>query len=277
MPLKYDLHCHSTASDGSLSPEALLEQASLANIDVLALTDHDITDGLRAAEQAAAKFEIRLIPGVEISVSWGAHTIHVLGLNIDPENTPLQAGLQKIREYRDLRGQEIGLRLEKAGIKGALAGAQAFSSGKILSRTHFARFLVANNYAKDVRDVFKRYLVKNKPGHVPGKWAELAEAVGWITYSGGQAVIAHPARYHLSLTKLRELLSDFREAGGCGLEVVSSSHNTSECNTMAQLADDFELFATCGSDFHSPDQVWARLGRIPPLPSQCRPIWQLWA
>lgn len=277
MSLRYDLHSHSTASDGALSPAELMARAKLQGVDVLALTDHDITTGLAEAEHAAGETCVTLVPGVEVSVTWNTVTVHILGLGIDAMHEGLQQGLTDLRAYRDWRGKEIGQRLEKHGITGALDGAKRFSSGLLLSRTHFARFLVEYGYAKDVRKVFERFLVHNKPGYVPGQWADLEVAVAWITSAGGQAVIAHPARYRLTGSKLRQLFGEFKECGGVGLEVVSSSHSVSDSRTMGNYAKRFDLLASCGSDYHGPEHHWAELGKIPPLPEGCVPIWQTWS
>lgn len=276
MNLIYDLHSHSTASDGSLSPTELVKRAKSRQIDVLALTDHDNTEGLAEAQQAAADVGLTLVPGVEVSTTWNGVTVHILGLGIADENTTLQKGLSKLREFRDWRGEEISRRLAKAGIQDALAGAKRYASGTLISRTHFAHFLVEQGYAKDVRDVFKKFLVHNKPGYVPGQWAELEAAVDWIHAAGGMAVIAHPGRYKVTSTRLRQLLGEFKECGGEALEVVSSSHSLDECRHMAVCAQNFEFLATCGSDFHGPEQTWVELGKIPPLPAGCTPIWSQW-
>lgn len=276
MNLIYDLHSHSTASDGSLSPTELVKRAKSRQIDVLALTDHDNTEGLAEAQQAAADVGLTLVPGVEVSTTWNGVTVHILGLGIADENTALQKGLSKLREFRDWRGEEISRRLAKAGIQDALAGAKRYASGTLISRTHFAHFLVEQGYAKDVRDVFKKFLVHNKPGYVPGQWAELEAAVDWIHAAGGMAVIAHPGRYKVTSTRLRQLLGEFKECGGEALEVVSSSHSLDECRHMAVCAQNFEFLATCGSDFHGPEQTWVELGKIPPLPAGCTPIWSQW-
>lgn len=276
MNLIYDLHSHSTASDGSLSPTELVKRAKSRQIDVLALTDHDNTEGLAEAQQAAADVGLTLVPGVEVSTTWNGVTVHILGLGIAYENTALQKGLSKLREFRDWRGEEISRRLAKAGIQDALAGAKRYASGTLISRTHFAHFLVEQGYAKDVRDVFKKFLVHNKPGYVPGQWAELEAAVDWIHAAGGMAVIAHPGRYKVTSTRLRQLLGEFKECGGEALEVVSSSHSLDECRHMAVCAQNFEFLATCGSDFHGPEQTWVELGKIPPLPAGCTPIWSQW-
>ena len=277
MTTLYDLHSHSTFSDGTLSPEQLLTAAKKAGVDVLALTDHDCTAGISTAKAQALKLDIGFVAGVEISVSWNSATIHVLGLGIEIESLSLQAGLANIRDFRLWRAQEMGRRLEKSGIPGAFAGAEAEAGkGSLISRTHFARFLVKNGYARDFRQVFKKYLVQHKPGHVAGDWAPLEDAVTWINDAGGQAVVAHPARYKMSRSKLNQLLSDFRSVGGVGLEVVSSAHSPAECQNMAQLALSHQLLASCGSDFHSPDAPWAQLGRMPAFPKQITPIWDSW-
>ncbi|MGD8566871.1 MAG: PHP domain-containing protein [Gammaproteobacteria bacterium] len=276
MSLIYDLHSHSIASDGSLTPTELVAHARHRQVDVLALTDHDVTDGLAEAQRAAERQGIRLIAGVEISVTWNGVTVHILGLGIDPACDLLQQGLHKLRDFRSWRAEEIARRLEKHGISGALDGARRHAVGALISRTHFAHYLVDNDYAKDLQDVFKRFLVRNRPGYVPGQWATLEEAVQWINSAGGQAVVAHPARYRLSATKLRILLDEFKSCGGAGLEVVSSSHSQSECNTMARYASRFELLASRGSDYHGPKHARAELGNIPPLPDECQPIWSTW-
>ena len=276
MNLRYDLHSHSTASDGSLSPTELVERAKSQQIDVLALTDHDNTDGLAQAQHTANDLGMKLVPGVEVSVTWNGVTVHVLGLGIEAQSETLQEGLLKLREFRDWRGEEISQRLAKAGIPGALDGAKRYASGALISRTHFAHFLVEQGFAKDLRAVFKKYLVHNKPGYVPGQWAELESALHWIHAAGGMAVIAHPVRYKLTSTRLRQLLGEFKECGGEGLEVVSSSHTLDECRHMAVYAQKYDFFATCGSDYHGPEHAWIELGKIPPLPAGCTPIWSQW-
>jgi predicted metal-dependent phosphoesterase TrpH len=276
MTAQPDLHSHSTASDGTLRPEALVARAAAANVEVLALTDHDTTDGLAAAEAAAAAVGLTLVPGVEVSVSWGGRTIHIVGLAVDSGDAALQEGLARLREYRLWRAEEIGRRLEKAGIPGAFEGARALSSGHLVGRTHFARFLVRRGYAEDVRGVFRQFLLKGKPGHVPGDWARLEDAVGWIRGAGGQAVIAHPARYGFTATKLRRLIGELKEAGGVGIEVVSGSHSRDDCFVFARHAREHGLLASAGSDYHGPEDAWLELGRLPPLPEGCTPIWADW-
>lgn len=243
-------------------------------IALVALTDHDTTDGLLEAEEAAREHGQGFVPGIEVSVTWGGRTVHILGLGIDGACGALQEGLQRLRAFRDWRAEEMGRRLEKAGIPGAYAGACALAGGRVVSRTHFARFLVAQRRAADVRDVFRRYLKNKLPGYVPGDWARVDEAVGWIREAGGVAVIAHPARYDFTATKLRALIGEFMECGGEAIEVVSSSHGPDETRAMAEHAKRFGLLASCGSDFHSSGQPWAELGRVAPLPSGCAPVWE---
>lgn len=271
-----DLHSHSTASDGTLTPDALMRRACACGVQVIALTDHDTTEGLAQARDSAQELGIQLIAGVEISVTWGGRTIHLVGLNINPNDADLQAGLNRLIDYRGWRAQEIGRRLAKQGIENAYEGAKAFSNGRLIGRTHFARFLVAQGHAKDLRDVFNRYLVTGRPGHVSGEWATLEQATRWITASGGQAVIAHPARYKLTRTRLLKLIGEFRECGGVGLEVVSGSHSRDEVFTFGTLARDQRLLASAGSDYHGPENPWIDLGRLPALPPVCTPIWRDW-
>ena len=276
MTLRYDLHSHSTASDGTLTPQELVLRASEAGVDVLALTDHDTTAGVEEALTAAQETGLTLIPGVEISVTWNARTVHIVGLDIDIHSPAMQQGLSNMLEFRNWRAEEIARRLAKAGIGGAYEGAKKFANGDVISRTHYARFLVEAGYSKSVRDVFKHYLATNKTGYVPGEWANLPDAVNWITEAGGQAVIAHPARYKLTATKLRKLIADFTECGGVGFEVVSGSHSRDEYYTMANFARLHKLYSSAGSDYHGPEQPWIELGRLPALPEGCIPIWEQW-
>jgi len=276
LPRVYDLHTHSHYSDGQLPPAELVARAAANGVEVLSLTDHDVTDGLPEARRAAEASGLTLIPGVEISVSWGNQTVHVVGLRIDTAEPALQGGLKRLREFRVWRAEEIGRRLSKAGIDGATDAARALAPRGLVSRTHFAQFLVAAGYAPDLRRVFKKFLVPGKPGHVPGQWAGLDEAVGWIRAAGGQAVLAHPARYHLTATRLRKLLGEFRECGGDGLEVVCGSHSRDDAFRFAQLARTNGLLASVGSDYHGPQNHYMDLGPLPPLPDGCTPVWQSW-
>lgn len=272
----YDLHSHSTASDGALTPTQLVERAVANDVNVLALTDHDGTEGIAEALRAAEDKDLTLVPGVEISASWRGQTVHIVGLNIDVGHQPLQQGLSELRDYRRERARRIAEKLEKAGIPDALEGAAAYASETMLGRMHFAQFLVAQGHAKDTKDVFKRFLVRNKPGYVPADWTGLQDAVEWINGAGGQAVIAHPGRYRLTRSKLRRLITDFISFGGVGLEVASGSQHPDEVTHMARLAQEFDLLASCGSDFHNPEQHWTDLGRISTLPSSVVPVWSVW-
>lgn len=273
MEVQFDLHSHSTASDGTLSPAELVRRAHQQGVRALALTDHDTTAGLDEAQRAAAATGLQLVPGVEISVTWERRTVHIVGLNVDSSDRGLQAGLERLRQFRDWRAAEIGRRLGKAGVPDALAGASRHAKGSIIGRTHFAHYLVEIGRADSVREVFKRFLVNDKPGHVSGQWAGLEEAVSWIRGAGGQAVIAHPARYRLTATKLRKLMGEFMECGGEGMEVVTGSHSRDECAAMAGHVRRQGLWASCGSDYHGPENPWIELGRLPALPADCRPIW----
>jgi predicted metal-dependent phosphoesterase TrpH len=276
-----DLHTHSTASDGTLTPAALVRRAVAAGVPILALTDHDTTEGIAEAVDVAADLGLDFVPGVEVSVTWAGRTIHVIGLGIDLNHPELVQGLAGILEFRSWRAEEMGRRLAKTGIEGAYAGALALSNGRLVGRTHFARWLVERRVEATERDVFKRFLVSGKPGYVAGDWASLEQAVGWIRASGGQAVIAHPARYKLTRTKLLELIGRFRELGGVGLEVVCGSHGRDDAFNFARHAREQRLLASAGSDFHGPQltltpQPWIDLGRLPALPTGCTPIWHDW-
>ncbi len=276
MTLHYDLHCHSTYSDGLLEPAEVVRRAGVRGVDVLALTDHDETSGLGEARAVARDAGVRLVDGAELSVSWRDITLHVIALNIDPACVALRDGLQAIRHGRVQRAERMGEELAAAGISGAYAGAMKFvTSARLISRTHFARHLVEAGHARDTRDVFRRFLVHGKPGYVQHQWATLAEAIGWIHAAGGQAVLAHPGRYKVD-GKMRELLSEFRDTGGDGIEVLSSSHTPAQYTEFARYARIFGMLASSGSDFHGPGESWADLGDMPSLPSGVTPVWKDW-
>jgi 3',5'-nucleoside bisphosphate phosphatase len=275
--LNIDLHCHSTVSDGILSPTRLLAHAASRGVNVLALTDHDDVAGLSEAADAARAENITLINGVEISVTWRTRTLHIIGLGVDPEYSPLANGLKNIREGRVKRARIIASQLDKFGIYGSFEGACAHAGeNSLIGRTHFARFLVEKGHAKDVKSVFKKFLVKGKPGYASHIWITLSEAIDWIRGSGGQAVIAHPARYKLSRDMLTQLLQEFCELGGVGIEVISSSHTPDQTRQLAQLATRMKLLASCGSDYHGPGESYLDLGRLPVMPAECTPIWHDW-
>lgn len=275
--LNIDLHCHSTVSDGLLTPTQLVERASTRGVSVLALTDHDDVSGLSEARLAAVEKNIIFINGVEISVSWRSKTLHIVGLNIDPEYPQLLQGLKAIRSGRVLRARNIAAQLDKFNIHGSLEGAYSYSGEKgLIGRTHFARFLVERGYAKDVKSVFKKYLVKGKPGYVSHQWASLSEAIEWICGSGGRAVIAHPARYKLGKDILDELLFEFLTLGGSAIEVITASHTPEQSQMFANHAQRLGLLASRGSDFHGPGESYFDLGRMPELPVGCTPVWHDW-
>ena len=276
MPLTIDLHAHSTISDGILTPQELVEHAAMHRVDVLALTDHDDTSGLAIAALEAKRWGIALINGVEISVTWKKRTIHIVGLKINPEYLPLKEGLAAIRAGRHTRAEGMAASLSKVGIAGSLEGAYAYAQQGIISRTHFARFLVNNGYAKDNKAVFKSYLVKGRPGYVEHTWASLEEAVGWIVGSGGVAVIAHPGRYDLGRTNMLLLLEEFRSYGGAAIEVVTGSHTVDQYVEFAKYAHQFGLSASLGSDYHGKGISFMEMGRLPGLPATCQPVWKDW-
>jgi len=273
----YDLHCHSTASDGLLSPRDLVLRASEKGVEVLALTDHDELSGQAEAGEAAAESGLRLINGVEISVTWGNVTLHIVGLNVDPLDPVLLHGLTRNRGGRTERARRIGEELARMGIAGAFEGASALAENKeLISRTHFARFLIERGIARNMKSVFKKFLIKGKPGYVSHEWASLEDAVNWIHASGGVAVLAHPGRYQIGSEKMRLLLSEFKHLGGVGIEVVTGSHTPDQVPIYADLAVEFDLMASIGSDFHAPGEGGRELGRLTALPERCRPIWQAW-
>lgn len=275
--MNFDLHCHSTASDGLLKPADLIGRAATNGVTALALTDHDEVAGLAEARAEAEARGVRFIDGVEISVSWEGVTIHVVGLQIDPSNVELSAGLEAVRSSRTLRAEKMSEALDQTGIRDSLAGAMAYvGNPNIISRTHFARFLVEAGRAPDVKSVFQRYLVKGKPGYVPHQWARLDAAVGWIRASGGVAVIAHPGRYRLGDADMRRLLAEFKDCGGAGVEVVTGSHAPEQYSEFARLAREFGLLASRGSDFHGDGESRADLGALPPLPQDLKPVWHDW-
>jgi predicted metal-dependent phosphoesterase TrpH len=243
----------------------------------LALTDHDEIAGLAEAKLAAANVGLKFINGTELSVSWRDLTLHIVGLGIDPDSPLLVEGLRTIRSGRLVRARLIGESLARAGIPGAFDGAARFAANEqLLSRTHFARFLVEAGHVKDVREVFKRYLVPGKPGYVEHVWASLADTVGWIHGAGGQVVLAHPGRYKINRVGMDELLAEFRDHGGDAIEVLTSSHTHAQYAEYASYARRYGFLASCGSDYHGPGESWMDFGDLPPMPAGLTPIWQAW-
>ena len=270
-----DLHCHSDVSDGTLRPEALAARAKANGVDLWALTDHDEVSGQQRARQAAFDLGLPYLSGTEISVSFADSTVHIVGLGFDPDNATLKAGLAATRDGRKLRAMEMAEGLAQAGIHGAFEGALGFvGNPDLMSRTHFARFLVATGVCHDTHEVFRKYLVQGKPGYVPHRWASLRDAVTWISGAGGMAVIAHPARYKFSANEEYALFTEFIAHGGRGVEVVTGSHSAADAARYADTAVEFNLLASRGSDFHSPEESHMDLGGLPALPARLTPIWE---
>lgn len=276
--LNADLHCHSVVSDGTLTPEALAERASANGVELWALTDHDEIGGQHRAAAAARAQGMKYLTGTEVSITFAGQTVHILGLGIDPDDESMKHGLQQTRGGRSQRAMEMSDSLSKAGIAGAYQGALKFvSNPELVSRTHFARFLVESGVCRDTNEVFRKFLTEGKPGFVPHRWASLRDAVSWITQAGGVAVIAHPARYKFTPNEEFALFSEFKSHGGQGVEVVTGSHSAAEALIYADMAREFGLVASRGSDFHSPDESHTDLGTLPFLPGNLTPVWELLA
>ncbi len=270
-----DLHCHSDVSDGTLRPEAVAARAKANGVDLWALTDHDEVSGQQRARQAAFALGLPFLTGTEISVSFADTTVHIVGLGVDVEDATLQAGLAATRNGRRARALEMAQGLARAGIPGAFEGALGFvGNPDLMSRTHFARFLVATGVCHDTQEVFRKYLVQGKPGYVPHRWASLRDAVTWITGAGGVAVIAHPARYKFTANEEYALFTEFIAHGGRGVEVVTGSHSSADAVRYTDTALEFKLLASRGSDFHSPEESHMDLGNLPPLPARLTPVWE---
>ena len=276
--LNADLHCHSVVSDGTLTPELLAERAAKNGVELWALTDHDEIGGQHRAAVAAKANGMKYLTGTEISVSFIGSTIHIVGLGFDPDNAAMQAGLRQTRGGRRERAMEMSEGLEKVGIKGAFDGALKYvGNPDLISRTHFGRFLVETGVCKDTNEVFRKYLTEGRPGYVEHRWANLKDAVAWITQAGGVAVIAHPARYKFTANEEFALFTEFKAHGGQAVEVVTGSHTAAEYITYADTAREFGLAASRGSDFHSPDESHTDLGTLPYLPGNLTPVWELLA
>lgn len=275
--LNVDLHTHSNISDGVLEPEALAGRARANGVQVWALTDHDELSGVGEARRLAREHGMRHVPGVEISISWAGQTIHILGLQIDENHPPLVAGLERTRTGREPRAREMAAQLTAAGIEGSYEGALKYvGNPDLMTRTHFARYLIELGMFSKVHEVFRHYLTEGKPGYVEHHWATLAEAVAWIRGAGGLAVVAHPGRYKLSDLALNAMLDEFKQMGGVGLEVVTGSHRADQYETYARLARSYGFLASSGSDFHAPGESRVDIGQLPPLPDNVTPIWHDW-
>ena len=272
--LNADLHCHSVVSDGTLTPEQLAARAKANGVELWALTDHDEVGGQDRALTAAQAQGMKYLTGVEISVTFAGKTVHIVGLGFDAHNEQLVNGLRQTRGGRGERAQEMSDGLAKVGIHGAYEGALKYvGNPELISRTHFARFLVESGVCQDTNEVFRRFLTEGNPGFVPHRWASLKDAVQWIVQAGGMAVIAHPARYGFTANEEYALFTEFKQHGGQGVEVVTGSHTVDEYVTYAEMAKEFNLFASRGSDFHSPDESRVDLGTLPWLPGQLTPVW----
>jgi predicted metal-dependent phosphoesterase TrpH len=269
-----DLHCHSTVSDGTLEPEALAARAKANGVELWALTDHDELGGQQRARAAAGGAGLPYLNGVEISVTFLDTTVHIVGLGIDSDDERLRQGLAATRGGREARAREMADELAKVGIPGAYEGALRYvGNPDLISRTHFARHLVESGVCADTQEVFRRFLIEGKPGFVPHRWATLKNAVTWIGDAGGLAIVAHPARYKFSATEEYALFTEFKGHGGRGVEVVTGSHTAAEAERYAATAREFDLLASRGSDFHSPDESRIDLGGLPPLPATLTPVW----
>jgi 3',5'-nucleoside bisphosphate phosphatase len=272
-----DLHCHSTYSDGLLSPGDVARRARDGGVSLWAMTDHDEVAGQHEARAAAESLGLRYIEGVEISVTWANRTVHVVGLAIDSDNRGLVDGLAATRSGRDGRGRVIADRLEEIGIPGAYEGALQYANNPaLLSRTHFARFLVEHGYCESTADVFSRYLAEGRPGFVPHQWATLEQAMGWIQGAGGTAVIAHPGRYKYTPVEFGALFDAFSDLGGDAIEVVTGSHTPDQYREYADVARRYGFRASRGSDFHAPGEGRTELGTLPMLPDDLTPVWRDW-
>ncbi|MBS1174501.1 MAG: 3,5-nucleoside bisphosphate phosphatase [Burkholderiaceae bacterium] len=277
--MRVDYHCHSTASDGALTPEQLVTRAVRNGTTDLALTDHDQLSGLMIARACAQQAGIRFVDGVEVSCSWRGMSVHIVGLNIDIENAPLIAGLQTNAGGRAKRAVVMAQALEEVGVKNALERALAEAGGRmdLLARTHFARVMVADKKAESVRHVFQNYLVEGKPGFVPHEWASIEQALTWIHDAGGVAVLAHPGRYPHDEASERELVAEFIGLGGQAIEVITGAHSKKQIRYYVQMCVDLNLHASSGSDFHGVGESKMDVGRVPNLPEKLQPVYQLWA
>lgn len=269
-----DLHCHSCVSDGTLQPEALAERAKANGVELWALTDHDEVGGQQRAREAARAIGLPYLAGVEISVTFAGLTVHIVGLGVDAEDATLVKGLAATRDGRIARAQEMADGLAKVGIQDAFEGALNYAGNpELIARTHFARYLVETGICASTHEVFRKYLVEGKPGFVEHRWASLSNAVQWIRQAGGIAVIAHPGRYKFTVNEEYALFTEFKAHGGLGVEVVTGSHTTADYVKYADMAIEFDLLASRGSDFHSPTESHTDLGTLPPLSERLTPVW----
>ena len=271
--MNIDLHCHTNLSDGTLTPDQLLDLAVERDIKMLSITDHDTLDAY--SEITSFPPSIEIITGIEFSSQWEKLGVHVVGLNLNLSSSDLNDAVLMQSKIRSDRAQKIAEQLSKLGFKETLAGAKRLASNQI-GRPHFAQYLVEMGAVRDSKEAFRKYLGAGKPGDIKEDWPNITKVIDWIRASGGVAVLAHPKKYKMTRTKLVSLISDFCAAGGEGIEVVSGQQTPQETRELAKLANQFGLMASCGSDFHTPDNKWASLGRISNLPDICTPIWNAW-
>lgn len=272
----YDLHSHSDYSDGILSPSELVSRAYEQSVNVLALTDHDTLAGIAEAQAAASSCGLDLIPGIEFSCQWNGRGIHIVGLNVDTNNEQLLNAVEEQRQRRELRTETIAKRLHKAGIEGSLHWVQQKAGKGTIGRPHFAQFLVEKGHVRTINLAFKKYLGAGKPGDVKNLWPDIEDACSWIRAAGGHAVLAHPDKYKLTRTKLRELCADFKESGGAAIEIVSGKQQANVTQNIMGLAKEFDMLGSLGSDFHQPQQPWQELACCGFLPEGIEPVWQSW-
>jgi predicted metal-dependent phosphoesterase TrpH len=273
-----DLHCHSIVSDGTLTPEALAQRAKANGVELWALTDHDEMGGQQRAIAAAQAVGLPYLTGTEISVTFAGTTVHIVGLGMDPAYPPLVAGLHATRGGREQRARDMSEDLARVGIHGAYEGALKYvENPELISRTHFARHLVESGVCRDTNEVFRRYISEGKPGFVPHRWASLRDAVSWITGASGVAVIAHPGRYKFTANEEYALFTEFKALGGQGVEVMTGAHGPADFAKYADFCKEFDLAASRGSDFHSPEESHTDLGKLPFLPGSVTPVWELLA
>lgn len=272
----FDLHCHTNCSDGILTPEALVSRAAEKGVSVLSITDHDTIASWQMAEVQARQLGLQLISGIEFSSQWSKGQVHIVGLNVVIDHPCLIEAIAQQSQARIHRSQQIADKLQKLGIEGALAGAREVAGSAELARPHFAQFLVAQGFAKDINTAFKKYLGQGKVADVKYQWPDMPTVVGWIKESGGVAVLAHPAKYDLTRTRLCKLVEEFIAAGGEAIEVISGLQQPNVTKDLLRIATDYGLYASCGSDFHYPNQPWNELGSAGVLPDDAKPVWQLW-
>ena len=275
----YDLHTHTTASDGELAPAELVKYARGKGVGVLAVTDHDTVDGIAEARAESKRSDVEggltLIPGIELSCQWQKLDIHVVGLNVNTIDRSLMSGIYKQRQHRIERGEKLGARLSRVGHEHVYEDACVLAGTSWPGRPHFARILVNRGVCKDVTQAFNKYLGAGKVAYVPTNWVSVADAVDWIRGAGGVAVLAHPAKYRLTRSKLRRLVAGFKEAGGQGIEVISGKQDVNITSMLKRLALEFDLHASGGSDYHGASTHWLEMGKMPPLPRDCVPVWEL--